>query len=174
MNQPKLFILNKDSLVVETEPFTDLRPMGNGAEAVEMRMLPKGNFSFSLRIQYDFKNTFDQCGITLYEGKKRKAIIGIEYYDEEITKISTIVYHGGVGDKSIRDISSGIKYLYYRVWYRGGLCRIQYSFNGDRYLDLREFALRGEGEIHPGIYACSPANSSFDCIFSKVKLEDET
>ena len=172
--QPKLFVQDEDKLVLETEPFTDLRPAGRGAEAIELSILPQGSFCFSARVDFDFKNTFDQCGLMLYLGENRKAIIGTEYKDPEIMKLSCIVYHNKIGDRSIRDLSANIHSMDYRIWYRGGALRIQYSFSGGRYSDLREFWIDpGKGKMSIGMYACSPANSWFDCTFSNMYLEEE-
>jgi regulation of enolase protein 1 (concanavalin A-like superfamily) len=173
---PKLYILSSDKIVIETEPFTDLRPNGKSAEAVELSLVPKGSFCFSARVDFDFHRPFDQCGLILYEEGKRKMIIGTEGHDDETVRLRCIVYHGGRGDHSSREIGTAVSKMYYRIWYRGGAVRIQYSFTGSRYSDLREFWIDPESEktISIGIYACSPANSWFDCTFSGMTLDEET
>ena len=158
--QPKLYILSSDKLLIETEPFTELKPQGNSAEAVEMSIMPKGSFCFSARVDFNYHNSFDQCGFILY--------------DDEKMKLRCIVYHGGAGDISVRDVGSAITRMFYRIWYRGGAVRIQYSFSGKRWSDFREFRLNHpERKLKIGIYACSPGNSFFDCTFSGMTLEEE-
>lgn len=172
--QPKLYILASDKIMIETEPYTDLRPDGRSAEAVELSLVPKGSFCFSMRVDFDYREQFDQCGLILYEEGKRKMILGTEGYDDVSCRLNCIVYHGGRGDRSCRDIGTAISRIHYRVWYRGGAVRIQYSFAGTRWSDFREFQLKDPGNrLKIGIYACSPGNSYFDCTFSGMTLEED-
>lgn len=169
--KPKLFILKDNSLILETEPFTSINEDDDNHKAAEIVYEIKKDFVFIIRNDYYFKNTFDECGLTIYENNKRKAIIGTKYYDNEITRVQAIVYHDGYGDRSVREITSNITSLYYRLWHRGDTVRIQYSFNGNRYRDFREFAIERCDNYLIGLYACSPINSEFDCTFSEIRVE---
>ena len=80
--QPKLFIQSSDKVVLETEPFTELKPSGNGAEAIELSLPTHGSFCFSVKVDYQFRSAFDQCGIIIYENENRKAVIGTECRDQ--------------------------------------------------------------------------------------------
>lgn len=172
--QPEFYILSSDKLMIETEPFTDLRPHGGSAEAVEMSIMPKGSFCFSARVDFEYRHSSDQCGLILYEGDSRKMIIGTECQDDERMKLRCIVYHGGIGDHSSRDIGSAITKMFYRIWYRGGAVSVQYSFSGRRWSDFRKFQLNHpERKIRIGLYACSPQNSYFDCTFSAMSIEED-
>lgn len=173
--KPRLYLLDKDRIVIETEPFTDLRPAGMSAEAVELKLPARGSFCFRVKTQFVYRNVFDQCGLILYEGDRRKAIIFTQRRDDETTRLQCIVFHQERGDISVRDIGSAIDTMLYRIWYRSGAVRIQYSFNTEKFSDLREFWLDLEDDKEPGIgiFACSPANSSFDCTFSEMVLEEE-
>lgn len=171
--RPRLFIVNEDKIILETEPFTDLKPARPGAEAIELSIPAKGSFCFSACVDFEFRNRYDQCGFILYKGKEHKALFGMEYYDEESSNLQCIVYHDEYGDKSGRDIGSAIHRMYYRIWYRGGALRMQYSFTGRKFQDFRKFWLEpGELDLSIGIYACSPENSSFDCTFRNMMLEE--
>ena len=171
--RPKLYIQREDKLILETEPFTDLKPAGNSAEAIELSFEPEGSFCFTMRVDFDFHAVFDQCGMILYNGSERKALFGTECRDDEITELSCTVFPGGNGDRSMRALGTGIHTIYYRAWYRGGAVRFQYSFTGKRYSDFREFRIPLKESVSLGIYACSPANSYFDCTFSGMSLQEE-
>ncbi|MCR4950034.1 MAG: DUF1349 domain-containing protein [Solobacterium sp.] len=160
-------------LILETEPFTDLRPAGKSAEAIELSFSPEGSFCFTMRVDFDYQGVFDQCGMILYNGKERKALLGTECMDEELTRLQCTVFHGGKGDRSLRDIGSKIRTMYYRTWYRGGAVRMQYSFSGKRYSDFREFRIDPKETVSLGIFACSPGDSYFDCTFSGMSLQEE-
>ena len=174
--KPKLFVQSADKVVLETEPFTDLKPAGRSAEAVELSLDTHGSFCFVIRSDFEFSGLFDQCGIIIYVGNERKAVCGTEYRDLETSSLNCIVYHDEKGDISKREIGSRISTMFYRVWYRGGAVRIQYSFTGSRYSDLRVFWIDPEEKntVSLGIYACSPGNSWFDCTFSGMTLDEDT
>ena len=169
-HKPKLFVLTDERVVLETEPFSSLHGSGN-KDAIELIYPPQDSFMLHAKCEFVFNNTFDQCGLVIYEGKKRKAIVGVEAYDEEISKLQCVVYHDEVGDSSTRDIGQKISCIHYRVWARGGAIRVQYSFTGRRYSDLRSFRIGKNVEI--GLFACSPTNSIFDCTFSELECEEE-
>lgn len=172
VNKPKRCIQESHKLVIETEPKTSLNLLGGSAEAVELQIKPKGNFCFTIRTDFEYKETFDQCGIILYDTKGRKTICGCEKMDGAVSKLVCRVYHVDGTDRSEREIGSAIQWMYYRVWLRGGIVRIQYSFNGERYSDLREFKTE-DTNIQIGIYACSVKDSSFDVTFSQAILNEE-
>lgn len=172
-NEPKLHIQNSDRITLETEPFTSFR-YGDEKKGAEIYIPVSGSFMFSFCTEYIYNMTFDQCGFILYSGSFQKAVIGTEKKDEEYNRIHANVFYPEGGDHSGRDIGSALSRIYFRVWYRGGDCRIQYSFAGSRYTDLREFMVDSEvGITGIGLYACSPKNSTFDCTFYDLKLTEE-
>ncbi|MBR2812791.1 MAG: DUF1349 domain-containing protein [Solobacterium sp.] len=174
ISKPALYIQNGDRLVLETEPYTDLSENSHSAEAIELNLSPQGNFNFTLKCEYAYRQQFDQCGLVIYSGKKRKAFFGTQYQDKETQELHCTVYYDGSGDRSKRPISASIQRMYYRIWYRAGAVRVQFSFNGGRFSDLREFRINpDDGVISIGIYACSPGNSYFDCTFSKMMLDEQ-
>ena len=118
--QPKLYILSSDKLLIETEPFTELKPQGNSAEAVEMSIMPKGSFCFSARVDFSITILVSPVGSFLTKWKNPKGGSAFEYHNDEKMKLRCIVYHGGAGDISVRDVGSAITRMFYRIWYRGG------------------------------------------------------
>ncbi len=174
IHKPERYILNKDKVILETEPFTEVFGKKPGAEAIEMSMQPKGNFCFTVRTDFAFHDVLDQCGIMLYDGKKRVLVCGTKHHNDEVDALECIVFHDKYGDRSSREIGTAIKHLYYRIWYREGAIRVQYSFNGTSFIDARQFHLIAKNPmISIGIYACSPHDSSFDCTFSQMEMSEE-
>jgi len=174
ISQPLRYIQDEDRLVIETEPFTDLNKGESSAEAVELSCSTKGSFIFTVRVDFNFHDTFDQCGIVIYNGTFRNAVCGMACHDAETARMMSTVYHVDGADRAGLDIGEAIHWMYYRVFYRAGQVKIQYSFNGDRWTDLRTFGmLRGPERVGIGLYACSPGDSSFDCTFSDMTLMEE-
>jgi regulation of enolase protein 1 (concanavalin A-like superfamily) len=50
---------------------------------------------------------------------------------------------------------------------------VENSFDGITFQQMRIFHLfEGEGEVNFGVYACSPLKSSFDAVFTEMKLSE--
>lgn len=174
IKKPQRYLLTNEKVILETEPNTALSKKRPGAEAIELSLEPDGSFCFSVRVDFAFKGRFDQCGILLYQGEKRIAFCCTMHNNTAVDELECVVFHDRFGDRSSRDIGTAIQWMYYRVWYRSGNVTIQYSFNGKVYSDLRQFWIHDTGEnISIGIYACSPSDSSFDCTFSEMILQEE-
>lgn len=175
VHKPALSVVTPDRLIVETEPFSDLRKYGTCTEAV---MPVKGKtFCLSVRCDFNYRNALDQCGLVLYEENQRKAVVGMEYHDGELSELASNVYHSDGYDRCHRDLASGIRWMYYRIWVREDVVLMEYSFNGKRYSGMRRFRVNRDHVFHIGIFACSPLDSTFDCIFSEMtvlKEEEQT
>lgn len=171
IHKPQRYILSEDKVILETEPFTDFSGGHQSAEAIQLSLPPMSVFCFTVRVDFDFCGQFDQCGIVVYEGKERKMICDVKHHNEAVDELECIVFHDRYGDKSLREIGTAITWMYFRVSYRGGNMRAQYSFNGRVYTDLRHFHVSMNSRpLAIGIFACSPFDSSFDCTFSELSL----
>lgn len=172
IRKPQRYILKERRVILETDPFTSLSDLRHGAGAAELALNPEENFRFTVRVDFAFQNPFDQCGILLYAHRKKIAVCCTKLHTDAVDELECIVFHDGLGDRSARSVGTAIRWMYYRVWVRRRHVRIQYSFNGNVYSDVREFRLpEPVGRLQAGIYACSPGDSSFNCTFSGMELD---
>lgn len=169
-----MFIQNEEKLILETEPYTDIIPHGGSPAAIELNYSPESSFCFTVRTDFAYKGARDQCGVILYQGDKLRCLVGSEYHDGETIRLNSIVFHHYGGDRAGQEVGQAIKWMYYRVWYRAGAIHLQYSYNGDRFTDMRSFLIDPDKDrtIRIGVYACSPGNSSFDCTFSEMMIDE--
>ncbi len=175
MHKPNLSIVSGDKLIIETDPFTSLNALSYGSHEAAGKLLdPMNVFDLSLRVDYSFNAPADECGILVRKDSRHWLKCCVECRDGNVTDLACTVYSSGYGDRSVREIGDVIRYMYFRVTFWSGNLRIRYSFNGDRYSDLRWLHFVPEGiSVTPGIYACSPSDSWFDCTFSEMDLNDE-
>lgn len=174
INRPPLTMQNGGRLTVETEPFTFWRHLSDLGQGCEIQLAVKDNFIFTACSEFAYNTPFDQCGFLLYTGEELKAVFGTEKKDAEYLRLNVNVFYDQGGDRSCRDVGAALTRMYYRVLYRAGACKIQYSFAGEKYTDLREFHVDpSSGITAVGMYACSPKNSSFDCTFSEINLSED-
>jgi len=173
VHEPKLYICDEDRITVETEPNTYWRKDAKNFGA-EMKLPMKESFIFTVCTEFVYNKPFDQCGLILYNGDVKKAVIGTEKKDEEYLRLVANVFHQENGDRSMRDVGSALGRMFYRIIYRAGACRVQYSFTGARYTDLREFHVDPKvGITSICMFACSPSESYFDCTFCEANVYDE-
>lgn len=171
LSKPERYILQEHKVILETEPFTNLGKKKEGSRAAELVLDSRDSFRFTVKVEFDYQKPFDQCGILLYQKDKKIAVCGAKLHNDAVDELECVVFHKGRGDRSSRSIGTAIRSLYYRVWYRSGHVRIQYSFNGNVYSDVREFWLPDSvKKLKAGIYACSPGDSSFNCTFSHMDI----
>lgn len=174
IHKPQLYFSLADKIVMETEPNTNITAAEPHARAAEFSLVAEGSFCFTMRVDFAFREQFDQCGIVIYRGDDRQAVCSAARRSEDESWLQAIVYHTSGGDRSAREIHSGIRWMYFRIWHRSGMIHMQYSFNGNVFRDMREFKTENDGRpVRLGIYACSPGNSCFDCTFSQMTLEQE-
>ena len=172
MRRPSMYTISDERLVLETEPYTSFQSLSyDSTDAFGMTLDPMDQFCFSVRMDYHFRGLEDECGILLKQSNTRWAKAGMECRREGLDLACT-VYGDGYGDRSCREMGSGIRWMYLRVIYWNGNVRFQYSFNGGKYTDMRwlHFASAADPVI-AGIYACSPGNSYFDCTFSCMQVK---
>lgn len=173
LRQPSMYMFDHNRLVLETEPYTSFHSLSfDSTNAFGMLLDPMTNFCFTARTDYLFRRPEDECGILLKRNNTNWSKAGIECRPENLDLACT-VYSDGYGDRSCRQIGSGIRWMYLRVLYWSGNVRFQYSFNGQRYSDMRWLRFApGEEPVTAGIYACSGGDSYFDCTFSELQLRE--
>jgi regulation of enolase protein 1 (concanavalin A-like superfamily) len=172
LRKPSMYMLDGDRLVLETEPHTSFHSLNfDSTNAFGMLVEPGSSFCFTVRADFRFQGAEDECGVLLKRTNTRWAKAGIECRGDTSDLFCT-VYSGGYGDRSCRQVGSGIRWMYFRLLYWSGNARFQYSFNGERYSDMRwlHFA-PGAEPVVAGIYACSGGDSYFDCTFSDMQIQ---
>ena len=106
---------------------------------------------------------------------------GIEYHDEDNAWLGSVVTNQGYSDWATTNIGSFVKSMWYRISRRGSDFRLESSFDGIEYQQMRIFHLfSAENSINIGLMACSPTTGSFNVKFSDFlvteclwELEDE-
>lgn len=130
-------------------------------------------FSLTVKTDFDSKVRFDQCGIVLYLDSENWLKASVEYENEDIQHLGSVVTNKGYSDWATTVIDSSIKSIWYRLSRRKDDFRIEYSLDGINYNQMRICHLwEASGNIQFGIYACSPENSSFKATFTDFKMTE--
>lgn len=172
MNQPKRFVVEKNQLIIETEPGTDMWQrtyygfQNNNAPAFMQEV--EGDFTFVVKTEFEESSfMYDQCGLLLYFDNENWVKASVEYENEKFARLGSVVTNLGYSDWAANDISSEISEMWYRISRRGQDFYLENSVNGHDWYQMRMFHMHiVSTEVKLGVYACSPLKSSFKAVFS--------
>lgn len=192
LNQPKLSEITDQSIKITTEPNTDLWQRSyygfRHDNAHALLLESEINFTFTTKVSFEYQARFEQCGLIIYLDSDNWFKASIEYENENISRLGSVVTNNGYSDWATTDIPTTTA-MWYRLNRRGPDFLIESSPNGMNFMQMRIFHLHciGKtstemGKLNPpapaerpiqfGLYACSPLTSSFEAIFNNFKLDN--
>ena len=176
--EPEGWKIEGDRVEVVTRPFTDLWQrtyyhFRNDSAPVFQTETEEQFFSFTVKTEFDSSHRFDQCGVVMYLDSENWLKASIEYENGRFGHLGSVVTNGGWSDWATTEIDAGVKAMWYRLSRRERDFRIECSRDGVSFSQMRVCHMDGAaGRVRFGIYACSPENSSFKAVFSKMSLTD--
>ncbi|MDE5993446.1 MAG: DUF1349 domain-containing protein [Oscillospiraceae bacterium] len=176
--EPQKYDISEDSISIVTEPGTDLWQrtyygfQHDNAPVLQMSTNEK-YFSFVVKTEFDSKRLFDQCGVVMYLDSDNWLKASIEYENERFQRLGSVATNHGYSDWASTDIDAAVKSMWYRFSRRGSDYCIECSEDGVSFKQMRICHMwEGAEEIHFGIYACSPEQSSFEAKFSHMEMTE--
>ena len=180
IRKPKSCQATKDKVEIITEPHTDLWQRtyyhfrNDNAPVLQMKTTDQF-FSFVVRTDFDSKVRYDQSGIIMYLDSDNWLKAAMEYENEKIQRLGSVVTNNGYSDWATTAIPADVKTMWYRLSRREDDYCIECSRDGEHFTQIRVCHMhQGGGKIRFGIYACSPEESSFKAIFTDMKLTECT
>lgn len=194
INKPVNFRIGHDSVEIVTEPETDFWQRTyygfRNDNAPALLLDSNENFTFTTQARFDYRKQFDQCGVIVYIDGQNWFKASVEYENRDYSRLGSVVTNQGHSDWATTDIET-LPSIWYRLSRRGPDFMIESSLTGSGFRQMRIFHLHAQGEttaamgkqdppepaerpIGFGVYACSPADSSFTASFSGFKLESCT
>ena len=176
---PQRYEISQNKIEITTEPQTDLWQRTyyhfRNDNAPVLQMSTREKF-FSFRVKTDFSGSshrFDQCGVVLYLNSENWLKASVEYENEQFQHLGSVVTNHGYSDWATTEISAKVKSMWYRLSRREDDFCLECSTEGTIFHQMRICHLfDAKDEIHFGIYACSPENSSFRAIFTQMQLTE--
>ncbi len=177
--EPKSYQIKEDTIEVVTRPCTDLWQrtyyhfQNDNAPVFQMETEEE---YFSFVVKTDFREShhrFDQCGIVMYLDSENWLKASIEYENSTYQHLGSVVTNQGYSDWATTAIDASVKSMWYRLSRRQDDYCIECSEDGIIFHQMRICHMqKGKGKIRFGIYACSPEDSSFKAIFSKMQMSE--
>ena len=177
--EPRDYSIEPDKIEIMTEPHTDLWQrtyyhFRNDNAPLLQAETDEQFFSFVVKTNFsDSNHRFDQCGIVVYLDSENWLKASVEYENEKIQHLGSVVTNGGYSDWATTEIPADVKTMWYRLSRREDDFRIECSADGEHFQQMRICHLaETTGKISFGIYACSPEESSFKAIFTDMKVTE--
>lgn len=174
--QPQAFNIGVDEISITTAPHTDLWQrtyygfQNDNAPVLQMSTEAQ-YFSFSVKTAFTTHQRFDQCGVVIYLDSNNWLKSSTEYENADFQRLGSVVTNDGFSDWATIDVSTEYQAIWYRLSRRASDFRLEYSFDGQEYHQMRIAHLNHGAEvIRFGVYACSPEDSSFTAYFSDMHL----
>ena len=176
--EPENYTIAGDRVEIVTQPGTDLWQRtyyhfrNDNAPVLQMKTQEKF-FSFTVKTEFESKHRFDQCGVVVYIDNENWLKASIEYEDQRIQRLGSVVTNHGYSDWATTDIDASIKSMWYRLSRREDDFCVENSTDGVHFQQMRICHLaRADGAVPFGIYACSPEDSSFKATFTHMELTE--
>ena len=175
INRPSNFILKDSGLTISPDTKTDLWQrtyygfQNDNAPALLTEI--ESDFTFTVKTGFYYKNQYDQCGIVLYQDSENWVKASIEYENESIARLGSVVTNLGFSDWATTDIPADVSEMWYRFSRRGQDFYIEYSTDGETYKQMRVLHMHLPISVaRVGVYACSPVKAGFKAYFTEFKI----
>jgi len=175
---PKEYTITEDRIEMITEPFTDLWQRtyyhfrNDNAPILQMTTDEK-YFSFVVKTEFDTKVRYDQSGIVMYLDSENWLKAAMEYENDQIQRLGSVVTNNGYSDWSSVDVDASIKSIWFRLSRRDDDFCIENSTDGIHFKQMRICHMfHAKDTIQFGIYACSAEDSSFKATFTDMEVTE--
>lgn len=175
---PKQYELREDGVTVMTEPHTDLWQrtyyhFRNDNAPVLQLSTEEQFFSFVVRTEFDSRVRFDQSGIVMYLDSDNWLKAAIEYENDRIQRLGSVVTNNGYSDWASVDVDASVKSAWFRFSRREDDFCVEHSEDGENFHQMRICHMFNAGKtIRFGIFACSPEESSFEARFMNMEMTE--
>lgn len=175
---PKQYEVTEDKVVIITEPHTDLWQrtyyhFRNDNAPVLQLETDEQFFSFVVKTDFDTKVRYDQSGIVMYLDSDNWLKASVEYENDKIQRLGSVVTNNGYSDWSSVDIDASIKSMWFRFSRREDDFCIENSVDGVNFKQMRICHMfNAKEKISFGIYACSAEYSAFKASFTDMEITE--
>ncbi|MBQ6411903.1 MAG: DUF1349 domain-containing protein [Ruminococcus sp.] len=175
--EPKKYRILPDRIEITTEPHTDLWQrtyyhFRNDNAPVLQAETDEQYFSFVVKTDFSGScHRFDQCGIVMYLDSENWLKASVEYENDRIQHLGSVVTNGGYSDWATTEIPADVRTMWYRLSRREDDFRIECSDDGEAFRQMRICHMaKAVGTVRFGVYACSPEDSRFTAAFTDLRV----
>ena len=178
LRAPAQYTVTEDRIEMITEPRTDLWQRtyyhfrNDNAPMLQLTTSEK-YFSFVVKAEFNTKVRYDQAGIVMYLDSENWLKASMEYENNMIQRLGSVVTNNGYSDWSSVDVDASIKAMYFRLSRREDDFCIENSVDGIQFKQMRICHMfHAQDEIRCGVYVCSAEESSFKAVFTCMEMTE--
>ena len=112
LNKSESCSIDSETVVIKTTPKTDFWQRSyygfRNDNAPALQFESGINFTFTVKVNFDYKSLFDQCGIIIYLDSENWFKASIEYENENFSRLGSVVTNLGYSDWATTDIDPGL------------------------------------------------------------------
>ena len=170
--------ITEDRVEIITEPHTDLWQrtyyhFRNDNAPVLQLETDEQFFSFVVKTDFDTKVRYDQSGIVMYLDSDNWLKAAMEYENDNIQRLGSVVTNNGYSDWSSVDVDASIKSMWFRFSRREDAFCFENSVDGVNFKQMRICHMfNAKEKISFGIYACSSEDSTFKASFTDMEMTE--
>ena len=175
---PQQYTITPDRVEMITEPHTDLWQRtyyhfrNDNAPVLQMETGERF-FSFVVRTAFDTRVRYDQSGVVMYLDSDNWLKASMEYENETIQRLGSVVTNNGYSDWASVDVDAGIRSIWFRLSRREDDFCIENSTDGVHFRQMRICHMfNAQDTIRFGVYACSAEDSSFTAVFTDMEITE--
>ena len=178
IREPKQYKVTEDRVEIITEPHTDLWQrtyyhFRNDNAPVLQLETDEPFFSFVVKTDFDTKVRYDQSGVVMYLDSDNWLKAAMEYENNKIQRLGSVVTNNGYSDWSSVDVDAAIKSIWFRFSRREDDFCIENSLDGVNFKQMRICHMfNAKEKISFGIYACSAEYSTFKASFTNMEITE--
>lgn len=131
-----------------------------------------GNFTLIIKWRFENGGNFNQCGIMARIDERNWFKASVMAKSENTPEIGTCLTVSGYSDWAGATLEQMPHEIFYKLERRGDDFVCFYSLDGQKYIRLRQFYLRGiEPDIKVGAYIASPQSEPFEAVLDDIDLK---
>ena len=129
----------------------------------------KGDFALTVKWRAENMDLFKQCGLMVRADERNWFKASLMSKDMASPQIGTCLTISGHSDWAGATLKKEPKCVFYKLERRGDDFVCFYSFNGQKYILLRQFYLPSiDDDIKIGAYIASPQKSGFEAVLDDI------
>ena len=136
INSPKKYEITDSFVKITTDPKTDFWQRSyygfRNDNAPALLIESDENFTFTVKASFEYQTRYDQCGVIIYIDSENWFKASIEYEDQNLSRLGSVVTNNGYSDWATTDISPTNE-MWYRLSRRGPDFLIEVSSVGKKY-----------------------------------------
>lgn len=172
-NEPEQWQIKNKSLIINTPGSTDYWRIAHYGFTVDdapfYYTTVGGEFEMKVKISGEYKTRFDQAGLMVRLDHENWIKAGIEFVDGKYN-LSTVVTHH-TSDWSVIKLEQAVPYIWIKVIRRLDAIHVQYSFDDETYVEMRQAWFQDNCPVMVGMMSASPDGEGFKAKFENFQVK---